>query len=134
MNISSGLEAFAEFAKIMRRAGEETAVVGAVEVGADDNRRVELGIATDDGAAAAAANRRTRDIFFALVAGEFGGERRIPRSVMDVLANLGGDEGSPLTAQRIVAVCNAVIAAKEHLAEVTEARHGAATAGGGFLV
>ena len=123
MKISQNLESFRVFAETLKDDGKESSVVRATEANIFGGRRLQLCTTTDDKAyalfrsdEAKSANTRTRDIFFRTVAKEFGGEKFIPQSVRDVLTNFGGASTKPLTARRIVAVCDAVINVKSAVA------------------
>lgn len=54
------------------------------------------------------ANNAVRSIFRKAVADLFGGEKNIPKSVMDVMLTKDYDCGKPLTARRIMKVRNAI--------------------------
>ena len=119
MEISQNLESFRLFAETMKESGKESAVIRATEASVFGSRRLQVSVASDDRAyaffrsdEAKSANTRTRDIFFKTVAKEFGGEKLIPQSVRDAMTNFGGASDKPLTARRIVAICDAVIEAK----------------------
>ena len=125
MEISKNLEAFHTFAAAMNDVGKESSVIRATEA---NSFRLQISVATDDKAyaffrsgEAKSANTRTRDIFFKTVAREFGGEKFIPQSVKDVMTNFGGASDKPLTARRIVAICDAVIRAKTEAAKAAAA-------------
>ena len=124
MNISHNLETFRAFAEIIKTSDDESAVIRATEASAFGSRRLQVCVATDDKAyalfrsdEAKSANTRTRDIFFKAVAKEFGGEKFIPQSVKDAMTNFGGASNKPLTARRIVAICDAVIREKSAIAQ-----------------
>lgn len=125
MKISQNLESFRLFAETMKESGKESAVIRATEASACGVKRLQVSVASDDRAyyafcrsdEAKSANTRTRDIFFKVVAKEFGGEKLIPQSVKDVMTNFGGASDKPLTARRIVAICDAVIMAKSAFAQ-----------------
>ena len=125
MKISQNLESFRLFAETMKESGKESAVIRATEASACGVKRLQVSVASDDRAyyafcrsdEAKSANTRTRDIFFKVVAKEFGGEKLIPQSVKDVMTNFGGASDKPLTARRIVAICDAVIMVKSAFAQ-----------------
>lgn len=125
MKISQNLESFRLFAETMKESGKESAVIRATEASTCGIKRLQVSVASDDRAyyafcrsdEAKSANTRTRDIFFKVVAKEFGGEKLIPQSVKDVMTNFGGASDKPLTARRIVAICDAVIMAKSAFAQ-----------------
>ena len=123
MKISQNLESFRQFAETLKANGMESAVIRATEASVLGSKRLQVSVAVDDKAyaffrsdEAKSANTRTRDIFFKTVAKEFGGEKFIPHSVMDAMTNFGGASNKPLTARRIVAICDAVIMAKSAFA------------------
>ena len=130
MSIGVNLESFRGFALVRQIMGKEGSVIRAEESGSLAGRKVQLSVADNDRAFlpffrsqdAKDANTRTRDIFFRLVAEEFGGEKNIPPSVKAVLTNFGGASSKPLTARRIVAVCNAVMEAKSQIREPVNVR------------
>ena len=120
MKIGQNLEAFRAFATEMKDVGKESAVIRATEANVFGGRRLQVAVATDDKAYALfrsddakSANTRTRDLFFRTIAKEFGGEKFIPQSVRDVMTNFGGVSNKPLTARRIVAICDAVVKEKQ---------------------
>ena len=124
MKISQNLEAFRLFAETMKESGKESVVIRATEASVFGSRRLQVSVASDDRAyaffrsdEAKSANTRTRDIFFKAVAKEFGGEKFIPQSVKDAMTNFGGASDKPLTARRIVAICDAVIKGKAAFAQ-----------------
>ena len=124
MKISQNLEAFRLFAETMKESGKESVVIRATEASVSGSRRLQVSVASDDRAyaffrsdEAKSANTRTRDIFFKTVAKEFGGEKFIPQSVKDAMTNFGGASDKPLTARRIVAICDAVIKGKAAFAQ-----------------
>ena len=124
MKISQNLEAFRLFAETMKESGKESVVIRATEASVFGGRRLQVSVASDDRAyaffrsdEAKSANTRTRDIFFKTVAKEFGGEKFIPQSVKDAMTNFGGASDKPLTARRIVAICDAVIKGKAAFAQ-----------------
>ena len=124
MKISQNLEAFRLFAETMKESGKESVVIRATEASVFGSRRLQVSVASDDRAyaffrsdEAKSANTRTRDIFFKTVAKEFGGEKFIPQSVKDAMTNFGGASDKPLTARRIVAICDAVIKGKTAFAQ-----------------
>ena len=124
MKISQNLEAFRLFAETMKESGKESVVIRATEASVFGSRRLQVSVASDDRAyaffrsdEAKSANTRTRDMFFKTVAKEFGGEKFIPQSVKDAMTNFGGASDKPLTARRIVAVCDAVIKGKTAFAQ-----------------
>ena len=124
MKISQNLEAFRLFAETMKESGKESVVIRATEASVSGSRRLQVSVASDDRAyaffrsdEAKSANTRTRDIFFKAVAKEFGGEKFIPQSVKDAMTNFGGASDKPLTARRIVAICDAVIKGKAAFAQ-----------------
>ena len=123
MKIGQNLEAFRAFATEMKDVGKESAVIRATEANVFGGRRLQVAVATDDKAYALfrsddakSANTRTRDLFFRTIAKEFGGEKFIPQSVRDVMTNFGGVSNKPLTARRIVAICDAVVKEKQLMA------------------
>lgn len=123
MKIGQHLEAFRAFATEMKDVGKESAVIRATEANVFGGRRLQVAVATDDKAYALfrsddakSANTRTRDLFFRTIAKEFGGEKFIPQSVRDVMTNFGGVSNKPLTARRIVAICDAVVKEKQLMA------------------
>ena len=134
MSLGVNLENFRGFALVRQITGENSAIIRAEETGSLASRSVQLSVADNDTAFlpflrsqdAKAANTRTRDIFLRLVAEEFGGEKNIPQSVRDVLTNFGGAASKPLTARRVVAVCNAVMEAKSRVAGPVAAQPAAA--------
>ena len=91
---------------IARLGGGETALsartITAAERGTDSVGRINRG---DD---ACNANNAVRAIFRNAVADLFGGERNIPKSVMDMMLTKDYDCGKPLTARRIIKVRNAI--------------------------
>ena len=124
MKISQNLEAFRLFAETMKESGKESVVIRATEASVFGSRRLQVSVASDDRAyaffrsdEAKSANTRTRDMFFKTVAKEFGGEKFIPQSVKDAMTNFGGASDKPLTARRIVAICDAVIKGKTAFAQ-----------------
>ena len=124
MKISQNLESFRLFAETMKESGKESVVIRATEASVFGSRRLQVSVASDDRAyaffrsdEAKSANTRTRDIFFKTVAKEFGGEKFIPQSVKDAMTNFGGASDKPLTARRIVAICDAVIKGKTAFAQ-----------------
>ena len=137
MSIGVNLESFRGFALVRQIMGKEGSVIRAEETGSLAGRKVQLSVADNDTAYlpffrsqdAKDANTRTRDIFFRLVAEEFGGEKNIPPSVRAVLTNFEGASNKPLTARRIVAVCNAVIESKSQMSVTANARPAAVADG-----
>ena len=124
MNISHNLETFRAFATAMKDDGNESAVIRATETTGFGRKRLQVSVAFDDKAYAffrsddaKSANIRTRDIFFKTVAKEFGGEKFIPQSVKDAMTNFGGVANKPLTARRIITICDAVIKEKSAIAQ-----------------
>lgn len=81
MSIGVNLESFRGFALVRQIMGKEGSVIRAEESGSLAGRKVQLSVADNDRAFlpffrsqdAKDANTRTRDIFFRLVAEEFGG-------------------------------------------------------------
>ncbi len=61
------------------------------------------------------ANDRTRELFAVAVAEMFGGAKKIPRSVLDVMKTEDYFQGKPLTAHRILKVSRAIMEASEPL-------------------
>ena len=135
INISSQFNAFVDFANkaiagTVGTRGEDTvARIGAKGLG---GRTITF--ATDDKVASMwrwqsskDANDSVRDLFQRAVIEVFGGEDKIPDSVLDAMKLDDFGQGKPLTARRIIAVRNAInAAAVSSLAE--KARNGNLTA------
>ena len=114
--VNAQFQKFVDFATVKWNANEKTAIArlgeGETSLAARSITAAERGtdrvgrIKRDD--AACDANNAVRTIFRNAVADLFGGEKNIPKSVMDVMLTKDYDCGKPLTARRIIKVRNAI--------------------------
>ena len=114
--VNTQFQKFVDFATAKVDAHQKTAIarladgdtplsarnITAAERGTDSVGRINR----DD--AACNANNAVRTLFRNSVADLFGGEKNIPKSVMDIMLTKDYDCGKPLTARRIVKVRNAI--------------------------
>jgi hypothetical protein len=107
---------FVEFAEAAIAAGKQKAIarVDTSELGGIVNRTIKpgtgdwVGIGVGRLGSLKKANNTTRDAFKKAVADMFGGETRIPASVLDAMKMSDYGKGKPLTARRIMAVRQAI--------------------------
>ena len=106
-------KAFADFAAKSIEAGEKKAIARADGTGGLANRTIQPASGDWVGKIRRSnesrdANNITRGLFKQAILDMFGGEKNIPKSVLDAMRMQDFDKGKPLTARRIIAVKNAI--------------------------
>jgi hypothetical protein len=119
MSIQIDQPVFNKFLQFARKQTDSNAIARADPLG-----QREITVAQGDkvrpigkrSADAKQANDRTREMFAVAVAEMFGGAKKIPRSVLDVMKTEDYFQGKPLTARRILKVSRAIMEATEPMA------------------
>ncbi len=106
-------KAFTDFAAKSIEAGEKKAIARADGTGGLANRTIQPASGDWVGRIGRSnesrdANNITRGLFKQAIIDMFGGEKNIPKSVLDAMRMQDFDKGKPLTARRIIAVKNAI--------------------------